>query len=45
MTHNWKIKKQKIFLLQSKNFPPDKRHPGPTSDITDRLSTNQNREF
>ena len=27
MTHNWKIKKQK-FCLQSKNFPPDKRHPG-----------------
>jgi hypothetical protein len=27
--HNWKIKKQKFFSgLQSKNFPPDKRHPG-----------------
>jgi hypothetical protein len=28
MTHNWKIKKQNFFCLQSKNFPPDKRHPG-----------------
>jgi hypothetical protein len=30
MTHNWKIKKQKFFLfaIESKNFPPDKRHPG-----------------
>ena len=28
MTHNWKIKKQKFFCLQSKNFPPDKRHLG-----------------
>jgi hypothetical protein len=28
MTHNWKIKKQKFFCLQGKNFPPDKRHPG-----------------
>ena len=27
--HNyWKFKKQKFFCLQSKNFPPDKRHPG-----------------
>ena len=26
--HNWKIKKQKFFCLQSKNFPPDKRHLG-----------------
>ena len=28
MTHNWKIKKQNFFYLQSKNFRPDKRHPG-----------------
>ena len=28
MTHNWKIKKQTFFCFQSKNFPPDKRHPG-----------------
>ena len=28
MTHNWKIKKQNFFCFQSKNFPPDKRHPG-----------------
>jgi hypothetical protein len=28
MIHNWKIKKQIFFCLQSKNFPPDKRHPG-----------------
>ena len=26
--NNWKFKKQKKFCLQSKNFPPDKRHPG-----------------
>ena len=26
--HNWKFKKQKFFCLQSKTFPPDKRHPG-----------------
>ena len=54
--HNWKFKKQKFFCLQSKNFPPDKRHPGhrpdtentdhgPDVGFTDRLSTNQNREF
>jgi hypothetical protein len=28
MTHNWKIKSKNFFCLQSKNFPPDKRHPG-----------------
>jgi hypothetical protein len=26
--HNWKFKKQIFFCLQSKNSPPDKRHPG-----------------
>jgi hypothetical protein len=31
------IKKQKIFCLQSENFPPDKRHrdTGPDTENTD----------
>ncbi len=28
MTHNWKLKSKNRFCLRSKNFPPDKRHPG-----------------
>ena len=28
MTHKFARAKQKFFLLQRKNFPPDKRHPG-----------------
>jgi hypothetical protein len=28
MTHNGKLKSKTFFCLQSKNFAPDKRHPG-----------------
>jgi hypothetical protein len=37
--HNWKIKKQNFFCLQSKNFPPDNindiRDTGPDTENTD----------
>jgi hypothetical protein len=40
MTHNWKIKKQKVFLF-AKNFPPNKRHPGIEMNITGTLPSDK----